>query len=490
MRSLYIIVFTQFCDLIFFSSIIILSTSSSFCSYPSLDTRSVLRRQETPHTSCKMDAKSIATEKPRITFLSLPGLCTGDVFHTAAAQILWNLYPNDPRVKMVTLITVPENAGPRVLDERFGLVPVMYNYFKNLNLPVIVAKIPIIQDGDEEDCERAAAKICGEQLQLLMTSQIDQREVGFSDLWLSLETLELKWNAQEPIDLAEASIILPPLHHYAATTIVTGYFNDKISSKANTSYANTLQGGLSGHLSIGDGIYQDATDKIGKLKTLIAKARTSAGPGFEAAKILLFVYRHSHDGPQSMNPRQNTCPGLLSQVRSLAQSQDLLTIRIPHGSPPNLLEDGDLDIFDVADPTQSRMKDKRYAPSFWTQVSQMPDIFGAVGGRTGSLDIAAFCGVRCFEWDEPLLCSDAARRHKRNYLDRQIPQHLRMLTQASLMSLGVLDSHSWNQETELYERVCEEPLEEWFDGKDDVFPKILRDTDIVRSYIFALELKN
>jgi hypothetical protein len=319
---------------------------------------------------------------------------------------------------------VPEDASLRVLHDQLGLVPAIHGYFTALGILLVVAKIPAIKNGDEEDCERAAATDAGEQLNLLMASHKDQQNISFADLWQSLKTVasnSITSNLTEPSDV---NLILPPLHHYAATTIKISYFRDTVSPGTRASRLRNLRIGLAGNLNCKDDIYQDGTNKIHRLKTLAPEARSSAGPGFENAKVVLFIYRLIDDGLRSMNLHQDAWPDLYSQVKTLALTQNLITIRVPHGVPPQLKERDDLDIFDVTNATEMRLKDKRYAAFFWSQVRAMGEIFGVVGSRTGGLGIAALFGLACFERDEPLLeelaSSEQGRegRHWKKHLER------------------------------------------------------------------------
>jgi hypothetical protein len=184
---------------------------------------------------------------------------------------------------------------------------------------------------------------------------------------------------------------------------------------------------------------------------------------------VLFIYRLVDRSQHNMNPHHDAGPGLFDQVRQAALRCGLVTIRAPHGVPAELMQDGDLDLFDVRAGRDDAVKDKRFAACFWARVCDTNDVFGAVGSRTGSLDIATFVGLNCLEWHEPLLQEmlgkeddetgcDSLQRSRQQHLEQQVPQHLRLLTQSPLMSITLLDPTSFDRSTGRYLRLEEENL--------------------------------
>lgn len=161
------------------------------------------------------------------------------------------------------------------------------------------------------------------------------------------------------------------------------------------------------------------------------------------------------------------------------------------------MTDDDLDLFDEknADEDEDSLKDKRYTPTFWSQVYELPEVFGVVGSRTGALDIAAFVGLNCFEWDEPLLHEIhgiepgkgwETLRLGRQHLEKQIPQHLRLLAQSPLMAIGNLEPESYDSKTKRYTRVDSRALDSWFHGmkRGSIYPEIPQDSFTVSSMYF------
>jgi osmotically-inducible protein OsmY len=68
--------------------------------------------------------------------------------------------------------------------------------------------------------------------------------------------------------------------------------------------------------------------------------------------------------------------------------------------------------------------DRRHTSYFWASVAKLPDVLGVMGGRSGSLDIAAFMGVRTFCWDI----------EKRD--DAGFHEYVRQLLMFPIMSIG------------------------------------------------------
>ncbi|KAM7216726.1 hypothetical protein V8F06_007836 [Rhypophila decipiens] len=415
----------------------------------------------------------------RTGFLSLPGLCTGDLWHTAAAALLLNHWPNGPLAtddRYFVLITLPEDTRQEVIN---GRVSAMYNYLKNLGIICVVAKLPAAgPSADDAHCECAAARISHQQMDDLV---VDLFEIGAPTIVYSGSApFQAKWTSLRTVQLLDSAIssdggyhILPPVHHYAATPILAAYFSQSLTE--THSYLRRTMSGKDVTL------HQDAEQKVQALRELISKKRRDAGAGFENARAILFIYRAIDGSGDShefvMNPHQNTSRDLFYQVRKAAYDHGLVTIRVPHGlSADSMSPTDDLDLFGVM-AGSTHIKDKRFTASFWEQVyDHVPEVFGACGGRTGSLDIAAFMGVNCFEWDEPLLHEMQRGRLSEEHLEKQVPQHLRLLTQRSFMSIGLLDGDSFVQRGGgkwKYTRLDQKLLERWLVGERDVFPELV-----------------
>jgi len=429
----------------------------------------------------------------KTAFLSLPGICTGDIWHTAAAHLLWTLEPRDPKVQFVTLLTVPEDASQSILEPGVGRVPAMYEYLTNLGLPCVVAKLPAAGPVDEEDCEQAAAMIGADQLDQLLTNQVNQRFPCFHTLWQSLSPVQLVSSTTKGVVGGSRNHLLPPVHHYAATTVLASYFREDMPLHVRKARGDLLRNGLPGNLSRDDPIFLEVMQKVQQLRSLICRARSSAGSSLEQARVVLFIYRLVGRSQRNMNPHQDASRDIFDQVRQAALRRGLVTIRVPHGVPAGEIQDDDLDLFDVRGGPDGVIKDKRFVACFWAQVCDMPEVFGAVGSRTGSLDIAAFVGLNCLEWDEPLLLEIEGKEYgaawdslrlSRQHLEKQVPQHLRLLTQSHLMSITVLAQASFDSLAGRYTRIDEENLDSWLAGGSNLMPHIPSDEKTVKILVY------
>ncbi|KAM0819278.1 putative Chitinase [Seiridium cardinale] len=150
-------------------------------------------------------------------------------------------------------------------------------------------------------------------------------------------------------------------------------------------------------------------------------------------------------------------------------------IRIAAGVPPGEMQDTDLDLFDTR--VSNVVRDKRFTARFWNRVQRMTEVFGLIGGRSGSLDVAAFVGMNCFEWDEPVFniavgALDIELKHlpSKEYTELQVPQYLRLLNQCFVINIGLLDASSYDYKHKIFTRLEIEELDRWLSGELDVYP--------------------
>ncbi|KAK0747163.1 hypothetical protein B0T18DRAFT_489527, partial [Schizothecium vesticola] len=309
-------------------------------------------------------ASELTSKGPtRTAFLSLPGLCTGDLWHTAAAGLLLRQRPFPADVQYPVLITLPEDARRGIAN---GHVSAMYEYLTHLGLSCVVAKLPEAgPSADDEHCERIAAMMGPEEMGELLASQNDTRAgENFQNLWASLSPLELPRRLATTTD---PRYILPPVHHYAATSILAIYFQRDL---AGTHVY--LRQTMTGDLPTESPTYQEAHHKVQKLRELVAKKRHDAGPGYEHARAILFIYRSIDQSPSRgnefiMNPHQNASHDLFDQVQHAALQHGFVTVRVPHGLPAYRFLEDDLDLFDVKSLPDGPLKHKNFTAMFWAQ---------------------------------------------------------------------------------------------------------------------------
>ena len=192
--------------------------------------------------------------------------------------------------------------------------------------------------------------------------------------------------------------------------------------------------------------------------------------------VILENYRKGH-----VNGGTDTSSPLSINLEELAEANKLGVIAIP----ATATEDGYREvksrydertaIFDLYNKTQATTTttDRRWIDTpwpgldvraqayFWCQVAKTDLIKGLIGGRSGSVDIAAFCGVKVLFWDEPWIdyvCSpysdsavvDGWKKRSPNNDEAaivQIPQCLRsqqlMLLMGTAAPVRTPDSKFW-----------------------------------------------
>ncbi len=211
--------------------------------------------------------------------------------------------------------------------------------------------------------------------------------------------------------------------------------------------------------------------KCADLISLVKKKRLTQAPRYAEARVLLYNWRgpSTYSGHASLDSHY-------SQIEEQARSHGLLVIRVAAGVAPTEILDTDLDLFDAR--VSNTIKGKRFTPRFWSRVRRMPEIFGLIGGRSGSVDVAAFVGMNCFEWDEPVfnvaaeaLTTKPEHLPPAEYIEMQVPQYLRLMNQCSIMSIGLLDVNSYDKENGVFTRLVREDLDRWLSGEMEVHPR-------------------
>lgn len=120
-------------------------------------------------------------------------------------------------------------------------------------------------------------------------------------------------------------------------------------------------------------------------------------------RTLLFNYRYT-----TYNVQHNANSSILAQVTELATAHKIAVVIVPT-MQRKYLEKERLPRHDVCylyeRPGKSRRQlSYRDKALFWARVAQNAELWGLVGlmgGRSGTMDLAAFVGIRCLSWDEP-----------------------------------------------------------------------------------------
>jgi len=156
-------------------------------------------------------------------------------------------------------------------------------------------------------------------------------------------------------------------------------------------------------------------------------------------KILLFNYRLG-----DVNRQHDANVFLFQQVSKLANKHGMLCVPIfvsasdaEADAVKKLCGDAWIELY-----IRDVHYDKRYTAAFWTLVANemANEVFGLIGGRSGSMDIASFMGVNCCEWDEPLCDPELSKIYKDlSYVTQNIDQCLRLFNQIYIVSIIYLD---------------------------------------------------
>lgn len=418
------------------------------------------------------------TTDNNIVILTLPGTCTGDLWHHAAAQILSASY-----AKTIVVIALGAISEERDFNESVRRAPAIFDYFRQIGVPCVLARISL-PHGGETDFNEKMLDISAHQYNHLMQSQQDSPE-SFARLWPKLQAMDS--NSTSGNQQAQSKA----LHYFLSTTIVMQYLSLEMSqaerSHRITKLGNLLGGSTTDHYD--SEIQQDVDRKIRELSALIASIRASAAPEFAKAQVVLFNWR----GP-STYPGHASLPTHFTQITEHAHRYGLLVIRIAAGVSGDEIQDTDFDIFDARG-TGNSIRSKRFTPRFWARVARDlgDSVLGLIGGRSGSVDVAAFCGLNCFQWDEPVFNLAAAEPGEleglelpsKDYVDMQVPQFVRLINQRSILNIGLLEIGSYDRVQQIFLRLEENGLDSWMKGETGIVPHFPR-TDRARD----LFLKN
>ena len=184
-----------------------------------------------------------------------------------------------------------------------------------------------------------------------------------------------------------------------------------------------------------ESVQTQATAKVEKLKTLVEQATSGSHDS-----AILFNYRESED-----NPELNSNMDILMQVEAEAEKHNCKVITILTGvkNKQAFADRLYLDIFESTSATESPMQDRRVTACFWSEVKALhPEtVKGIIGGRSGSMDLPAFIGIKSVSWDQPLYSDKCPRQ------DKQVVQLCRLLNQGPNSFYTFLDETTAKEKT-------------------------------------------
>jgi len=365
-------------------------------------------------------AKDVTNE--RTQYINYPHGVTGDVYHNAAAQIL--------NTKLTTLFTFP-----RILKAPGSFLKQYYTYFQDLGLPVNAIRVNATGMDNIE-----------EKTQFINSTVIEHAVFSFD-----------KWN-QYPEHYAKNTAQDDIMHHFAATTVITESFHQNSDE--------TIR-------KLKHGLTKGAT--ASELKAVAERMEHFRKAFVTAKKIVIVMYYTGH-----VSAGQDSNEALYNHIAGRIRGASLLPRRMPIGFQQHskLWREGDIDFYGtqrVGDVPES----KRITALFWKAVAESEEfnehVYGIVGPRSGSLDIAAMMGIRTFEFDQPFLYAyndpsrwwnkDLSSQDREAYMAKEFPQHLRMLMQAPWMTLGVMDITSWDPQSRTFTRLESGRFDDWLGSK-------------------------
>ncbi|MDC0713497.1 hypothetical protein POL68_33845 [Stigmatella sp. ncwal1] len=324
-------------------------------------------------------------------YFNLPGNMTGDIWHLAAAMSLNQHFGDGVKTLKAVIGVVKTSTGKGKYEERS---PSLFDFLLALGLPVSEVEVPV-----ENRRPGVAASYTKGEMDEIIAERLSRVELG-------------KYAVQAVID------------QRISTTILMHY----VKEKGKAAVVAYLQQKFTEGLPLPDRQVMDA--KVLQIRKAIQD---------HGGKRVVLLNRRTGD----LNKQHNTTDGIEAQIESLAEQKGMFVMGIatPLGKP------GDIDLFGSAFKGKSKQEfvDKRRTAYFWKEVSQIPEVHGLIGGRSGSMDIAAFMGVNVFSWDEY------------NSRDEQV---LRLLQTYPLMSIGFVDEKTKNKEGS-YEKLDHFPLNIW-----------------------------
>ncbi len=132
------------------------------------------------------------------------------------------------------------------------------------------------------------------------------------------------------------------------------------------------------------------------------------------------------------HPEHDVTPALYAQIKAAADVLGLHLVRI--GGPHDWVTDGSghLNVYTASPANFARQVDLRHTAYLWHVVSEMPNVVGIIGGMSGSLDIAAYMGVRAACWDVALADHAAAGRATTS---AELPDRIRLRLSFPFMTI-------------------------------------------------------
>jgi len=397
-------------------------------------------------------------ESPKNRYIIFPGEVTGDLWHVAAAQILSSEY-GDPNVHYVAVIIISDAKENQASLKDWIYGGITFNYLRTLGLDCLLVKM-----GDKYDKRTFEQTMYVQGEAWFDKTYQHQHDKGYQKL-LFKELSALPANALnvEPTSKqGNEKVILQGNTRLIALMDATTIAVDFLYNPQAKALDQTRWKLLGERMSAPKGGSVDETAKnlaLEKFKQL----KTLGGDGL----IIIENYRVGHVNSQTdSSPAlsefldkwvseiwQGKCKKVTVAAVNTQKEWEFLTGAKSKGRALlDLYNKGTADLKWNLNNDWPGL-DVRAQAYFWKLVAEDPNIVGLFGGRSGSVDIAGFCGVRVFFWDEPWIefgtgsketgLGDATKPNdppSSNSVAKvyeQVPQCLRSLQLAAFMSTGL-----------------------------------------------------
>jgi hypothetical protein len=354
----------------------------------------------------KQKAPQVEREK---YYLNLPGNMTGDIWHVAAAQSLARRFgrgdvmlddsseeePSSDLTVKVAIGVVKTQTGKGKYEQRS---PVLFEFLEALELPAKKVELSAKQSRPS----------------VVMTNVSKTLKKKISERWDDENQMYGKYKVQGVID------------QKVSTTILMHYVRQKGKQVVIEHLRQAFTEGLP---------EQDKQEMDAKVQQIREAIKRNGG------KKVVLLNRRTGD----VNKQHNTTDGIEKQIQELAAKKGMFVLGV---ATPNY-KPGDIDLFDSQ--TKTGFADKRRTAYFWKEVSQLKQVHGLIGGRSGSMDIAAFMGMNAFSWDENL---------------PKDVQYLRLLQTYPIMSIGHVDPEAkeTTAKDSAYTKLKPESVNQWLEG--------------------------
>ncbi|KAI0146879.1 hypothetical protein GGR57DRAFT_285321 [Xylariaceae sp. FL1272] len=345
-------------------------------------------------------------------FILCLGSFAGDFWHCAAATVLSHYQRTDTIAKrpfrdsefiVCIVIAVDEANVPG--DEWIKGARKMFTYFRSIGVPCMVITTPRVT----QKSDHTIAKLSDSEIRACWEDQDNEPEAKSVDEVFSLKR---KTAVSHESDVENSECIL---RHEAGTSVLLQLAQHFGQETTCAILAYRLSGADKlaklGEKRV-DHVELRVQERIRGLDEIISETASFAGK-----KKLLFNYRYT-----DYNPQHDGSRGILEQVKELARKEKTVVIVLPAMEERFLQREikPDDKVFYLYEKPEG---EKQYETGgglsyvararFWVRVAQRAKdwkLIGMIGGRSGSMDIPAFVGLRCLSWDEPIFQVKEARK--------------------------------------------------------------------------------